>query len=355
MEQEKNTSNKINLSCPLPITNYDKILLAHGGGGSLMHDLIEKLFLRQFENPILNTLHDGAILEIDGLKIAFTTDSFVVDPIFFPGGNIGSLAVFGTINDLSVCGAKPLYISVSFIIEEGLPIEELWEIVQSMKNSAELANVKIVTGDTKVVERGKGDKIFINTTGIGIVRPNLNISPKNCKPNDIIIINGRIAEHGIAIISKRQGFEFETEILSDSAPLNGLVEAILETSDKVKMMRDPTRGGLASVLNEIAISSGFDIMIEECAIPISEEVKGACEILGFDPLYVANEGKLIVIVAPEDAEKVLQAMKNHPYGKDSAIIGKVMPETNQTVTLKTIIGTTRIIDMLSGEQLPRIC
>ncbi len=343
------------LSCPIPKSEYEKILLAHGGGGTLTHQLISKLFLNQFGNEFLNQLHDGAIFEINNTRIAFTTDSYVVNPIFFPGGNIGELAINGTVNDLSVCGAKPLFISVGFIIEEGFDIEDLWKIVLSMNEAAKQANVKIVTGDTKVVEKGKGDKIFINTSGIGIVYDGVSISPQNCKPKDVIILNGKIAEHGIAIMSEREGLEFETKIESDTAPLNGLVEEIIKVSKKISVMRDPTRGGLASTLNEIASSANVKIQIEESEIPISEEVLGACEILGLDPLYIANEGKLLVFVDESDAEEVLDVMKNHPYGKESRIIGRVVEKGEPIVLMKTLIGSTRIVDMISGEQLPRIC
>ncbi len=343
------------LSCPIPKSEYDKVLLAHGGGGTLTHQLITKLFLNQFGNEYLNQLHDGAIFEINGTKFAFTTDSYVVSPIFFAGGNIGELAINGTINDLTCCGAKPLFISVGFIIEEGFEIEELWKIVLSMKAAAEKANVQIVTGDTKVVEKGKGDKIFINTTGIGVVYDELNISPKNCRVGDVIILNGKIAEHGIAIMSEREGLEFETKIESDTAPLNGLVEEILKVSKKISVMRDPTRGGLASALNEIANSANVKIEIYENEIPISEDVMGACEILGLDPLYIANEGKILIFADESDAQKILEAMRRHPYGKESRIIGRVVEKGNPLVTMKTSIGSTRIVDMISGEQLPRIC
>lgn len=352
----KNSENiDIGLICPLPITDYKTILLAHGSGGTLSQSLILDIFVSQFDNPALNIMHDGAILNLDVKKLAFTTDSYVINPIYFPGGNIGTLAINGTVNDLSMCGAKPLYISTGFIIEEGFPIQDLWNIVQSMKIAALDAGVQIVTGDTKVVEHGSCDKIFINTSGIGIINETVNISPKNCKPGDMIIINGRIAEHGICIMSIREGFEFETEIKSDCANLNNLVENILKTSKNIHTMRDATRGGVASILNEIATSSNLGIELDEIKIPISEEVKGACEILGFDPLYVANEGKMVVFVAPQDSEKVLNIMKEHRFGADAAIIGRVTSENPGLVTMKTTIGSTRIVDMLSGEQLPRIC
>ncbi len=343
------------LSCPIPKSEYDKILLAHGGGGTLTHQLISKIFLNQFGNEYLNQLHDGAIFEINGTKFAFTTDSYVVKPIFFSGGNIGELAVNGTINDLVCCGAKPLFISVGFIIEEGFEIEDLWKIVLSMREAAENANVMIVTGDTKVVEKGKGDKVFINTSGIGIVYDGLNISPKNVKVGDVIILNGKIADHGIAIMSEREGLEFETKIESDTAPLNGLVDEILKVSKNISVMRDPTRGGLASALNEIASAANVKIEIFEEKIPISEEVVGACEILGLDPLYIANEGKILIFADENDADKIINVMRKHPYGKESNIIGKVVDKGEALVTMKTLIGSTRIVDMISGEQLPRIC
>jgi len=344
-----------NLNCPIPISDYEKVLLAHGGGGTLSHQLIQKMFFSQFNNPLLNQEHDGAIFEIGGTRFAFSTDSYVVQPIFFPGGNIGELAVNGTVNDLSMCGAKPLYLSCGFIIEEGFPMNELWEVVLAMKNAAEKANVQIVTGDTKVVDKGKGDKIFINTAGIGIIQNDVQISPANCKVGDVILLNGFIADHGIAIMSARENLSFETSIKSDCAPLNSLVEKILAVSKNIHVLRDPTRGGVASALNEIAQKANVGILIEEDKIPIREEVKAACELLGFDPLYIANEGKLLAMVAEEDAGKVLNEMKKHPYGKDSTIIGKVTAENLKTVIMKTSIGSKRIVDMLSGEQLPRIC
>jgi hydrogenase expression/formation protein HypE len=354
-----NEKTKINLTtgftCPIPKSEYDKILLAHGGGGSLSHQLISKMFLPQFDNELLNAQHDSAVFEIGKNKFAFTTDSYVIQPIFFPGGDIGKLAVNGTINDLAVSGAKPLYISAAFIIEEGLPIEDLWKIVLSMKEAAHKAEVQIVTGDTKVVERGKGDKIFINTSGIGIVEEEVDISPKNCRESDVIIINGSIADHGIAIMSAREGLTFETEIKSDTAPLNGLIQTILGASKNVHVMRDPTRGGVASTLKEIAMTAQMGIEIDEAKIPIKEEVKGACEILGFDPLYIANEGKVIIFAAKEDEKKILSVMSAHHFGKESRVIGKVVKEHPGTVVMKTIIGSTRVVEMITGEQLPRIC
>lgn len=342
--------------CPIPITEYPTILLAHGGGGKLTQMLIERVFLPAFANSALEVLHDGAVLEIMGIRLAFTTDSFVVSPIFFPGGDIGSLAVHGTVNDLAMCGAKPLALSAGFILEEGFPMEDLCRVVGSMKEAAARVGVPIVTGDTKVVDRGKGDGIFINTTGIGLIPPGIHISPGRAKPGDLILINGAIAVHGIAIMSVREGLEFETTILSDTAPLHDLVGRILEVGgDKVHVLRDPTRGGLASALNEIAAKARVGIILDEASIPIWEEVKGACEILGLDPLYVANEGKCLAIVARDKAEEVLEAMRAHPLGREAAIIGEVVEEHTGRVILRSRIGGMRIVEMLSGEQLPRIC
>ncbi|MBN1634425.1 MAG: hydrogenase expression/formation protein HypE [Ignavibacteria bacterium] len=343
------------MDCPVPKNDYDKILLAHGGGGTLMHRLIDDIFKSNFDNEILSQGNDSAIFEISGTKFAFTTDSYVVQPLFFPGGDIGTLAVNGTVNDLCVSGAKPLYISVGFIIEEGFPIEELEKIVISMKKSAEEAKIKIVTGDTKVINKKSGDGIYINTSGIGIVYDEVNISAGNLKPGDKIILSGKIADHGIAVMSARENLEFETEIKSDCAALNGLVDEIFSVSKNIKVMRDPTRGGVAGTLNEIAKSSGLGIKIYEDKIPVSEPVRGACEILGFDPMYVANEGKLIAFVKSKDAEKVLLKMQSHHLGKESVIIGEVTSENPARVIMKTVIGSSRIVDMISGEQLPRIC
>jgi hydrogenase expression/formation protein HypE len=342
-------------ACPLPIMEYKNVLLAHGGGGRLSHQLIKKMFASQFNNELLEPLHDGAILSLGGTRFAFSTDSYVINPIFFPGGDIGKLAVNGTVNDLSMCGARPLYLSAAFIIEEGLPMEELWRVVLSMETAAKAAGIQLVTGDTKVVDRGKGDKIFINTSGIGILPDGVKISPQYAKAGDKIILSGTIADHGIAIMSVREGLEFETQIESDCAPLHGLVETMLAASREIHVLRDPTRGGVASVLNEIAESASLGITIAENLIPVSEEVLGACEILGFDPLYVANEGKLLAFVAPTAAEKVLAAMRAHPLGKNAVVIGEVVADYPGTVILKTRIGGSRVVDMLSGEQLPRIC
>ncbi len=343
------------LACPIPIAEYPNVLLAHGSGGKLTHQLIQKMMASQFQNELLAPLHDGAIFSVDGKRFAFSTDSYVINPIFFPGGTIGELAVNGTVNDLAMCGARPLYLSSAFIIEEGLPMDELWRIVVTMQRAAQNAGVQLVTGDTKVVDKGKGDKIFINTSGIGVIENGIDINPCNAKVGDTIIVSGTIADHGIAIMSVREGLEFETQIVSDTAPLNGLVAAMMNASKEIHVLRDPTRGGVASALNEIAESAHVGISISENAIPMREDVRGACELLGFDPLYVANEGKLLAFVAQQDAEKILAAMRAHPLGKKSAIIGSVVAEHPSVVTMKTRIGSMRVVDMITGEQLPRIC
>ncbi|MFC2089260.1 hydrogenase expression/formation protein HypE [Bacteroidota bacterium] len=355
MDQEATGEKMMKLSCPVPISQYDKILLAHGGGGKLTNQLIEKLFYPLFDNEILQKGHDGAYLQTNTRSIAFTTDSFVVDPIFFPGGNIGDLAVNGTVNDLLCCGAIPKYLSLAFIIEEGLLIDDLWTILVSIKEAADAAGVSIVTGDTKVVPRGKGDQIFINTTGIGERIEGTNIGPDKCREGDVVIINGSIADHGIAIMSKRKGLTFETEIQSDTAALTKMVLSILEKHKEIHVLRDPTRGGLASALNEIASASSTEITINENQLPISDGVKGACEIMGFDPLYIANEGKILIILPENEADQVLGIMKEFEEGRDARIIGRVQKHDRGLLTLKTSIGSTRVINMISGEQLPRIC
>src|SRR5215467_11813508 len=310
-------------ACPLPITNYKEVVLAHGSGGKLTRQLIEKIVLPQFRNELLEPLHDGAIFSLGNERDAFTTDSFVVSPIFFPGGDVGSLAIHGTINDLAMCGARPLYLSASFILEEGLPMEDFWRVVQSMHDAADFAGVKLVTGDTKVVDRGKADKIFINTSGIGVVPVGVNIHPARAQVGDKVIISGQIAVHGIAIMSVREGLEFETEIASDSTPLHELVDALIAAKIDIHVLRDPTRGGVTSALTEIAQNAKVGMLLEEASIPISEEVKGACEILGLDPLYVANEGKLIAIVAAQDVDLLLSVMRLHSLGQQAAVIGEV--------------------------------
>jgi hydrogenase expression/formation protein HypE len=342
-------------TCPLPITNYREIVLAHGSGGKLSRQLMQSVILPRFRNDLLAPLHDGAIFTLGGVRLAFSTDSYVVSPIFFPGGDIGKLAVHGTVNDLAMCGARPLYLSVGFILEEGTPMPDFARVVDSMREAAGAAGVTLVTGDTKVVDRGKADGIFVNTSGIGMVPDGVNIGPARARPGDQILLSGEIAVHGIAIMSVREGLEFETEIASDTAPLNGLVETMLATGGDIHVLRDPTRGGVSSALTEIAQSAGVGMLLDEARIPIGEEVKGACEILGLDPLYVANEGKLIAIVPPADAGRILAAMRSHPLGREAAIIGAVTSGHPSFVLMKTRVGGTRVVDMLSGEQLPRIC
>jgi hydrogenase expression/formation protein HypE len=342
-------------SCPLPIAQYSQVLLAHGGGGKLTHELIEKLILPEFRNPALEQMHDGAMFSVGAERLAFSTDGYVIHPLFFPGGNIGELAVNGTVNDLAMCGARPLYLSSALIIEEGFAMEDLGRIVHSMQRAAQAAGIALVTGDTKVVDRGKGDGVFVTTSGVGVIPAGRDIHPHHAHPGDKILVSGPIAQHGIAIMSVREGLQFGTTITSDTAPLNGLVEAMFAACPGIHVLRDPTRGGVASTLNEIAGQAGAGMTIDETAIPIDEEVRGACELLGFDPLYVANEGKLLAIVPHEDADAVLAAMQSHPYGKRSAIIGEVTTDHPGVVIMKSAIGSSRIVDMLSGEQLPRIC
>ncbi len=343
----------MNYTCPVPINKYDTITLAHGGGGKLSGRLIHDLFIRELGNVWLNKAHDGAVLEMHG-KMAFSTDSFVVNPLFFPGGNIGDLAVNGTVNDLVCCGAVPQYLSLGLILEEGLLMDDLRRIILSIKDAAIYANVKIVTGDTKVVEKGKGDKIFINTSGVGIIPDGIIISPERCMSGDVVIVTGNIADHGISILTSREGLSFESSIKSDTAPLNGLSNILFQVTKDIHVLRDPTRGGIASALNEISTSSGCGILLNEKMIPVSDEVKGACEIMGFDPLYIANEGKLLIILPEKHASRVITEIRKHQLGKDAAIIGKVN-EGPPIVKITTVVGSTRIVDMISGEQLPRIC
>ncbi|MBC7330242.1 hydrogenase expression/formation protein HypE [bacterium] len=332
----------------------DRILLAHGGGGKLTRELIERLFLPFFKNSILSELGDSAVLEFENLKLAFTTDSYTVDPIFFPGGDIGSLSIYGTVNDLAMMGATPLYISASLIIEEGFPMEQLERITRSMKEACSRAGVYIVTGDTKVVGKGMADKIYITTAGIGIIPVNISFSFKNIREGDFVIINGPIGEHGIAILMTREGITLEGDIKSDSQPLNHIVEEMVKI-EGIKAMRDLTRGGLGAVLCEIASATGLAIHIEEEAVPIKPEVLSACEILGLDPLYVANEGKFIAIVSQDAGEEVLKVMREREEGKDSKIIGRIERQPKGKVVLRTKIGGSRIVEMPIGEELPRIC
>ncbi|MGW8207714.1 MAG: hydrogenase expression/formation protein HypE [Syntrophobacteria bacterium] len=332
-----------------------RIQMDHGAGGRASHDLVAKTFMPALANPILKELNDSALLNFQDVRLAMSTDSYVVDPIFFPGGDIGSLAVHGTVNDLAMRGAQPCYLSVGFILEEGLEITDLEKLLTSMAEAAREAGVQVVAADTKVVERGKADRIFINTAGVGIIAPGVDIAGQNAKPGDFVLINGPVGDHGIAVLSTREGLSFQTEIQSDSAPLNGLVSDMLEVSRNIHVLRDPTRGGVATALNEVANQSAVGIELEESSLPVRPEVNAACEMLGLDPLYVANEGKVLVMVAPEDADQVLYKMRQHPLGRDSCIIGRVVSEHPGRVVLHTGIGGRRIVDMLSGEQLPRIC
>src|ERR1700728_1699770 len=347
--------------CPLPIFEHPQIVLGHGSGGKLSAELIEKVFVSRFRNSTLEKMDDQAVLEIGGTRLAFTTDSFVVTPIFFPGGDIGSLAVNGTVNDLAVGGATPLYMAAAFILEEGLSAAELARVVDSMALAARNAGVQLVTGDTKVVNRGKGDKVFITTTGIGLVDRPTRLSADCARPGDKIVLSGFVGDHGITILSQRENLEFESSLESDCAALHGLVSAMLDEADAggalegVRVMRDPTRGGVATVLNEIAVRSRAGMLLRENKIPVRDTVRGACEMLGLDPLYVANEGKLVAIVAPEIAERVLSVMQQHPLGAHSCIIGEVIDHPQGMVLMKTSVGGTRVVDVLFGEQLPRIC
>jgi len=343
----------MDISCPSPHNNYDKILLAHGSGGRLSDRLVHDIIIKELGDTYIDSSHDGAILDIPG-QLAFTTDSFVVSPLFFPGGDIGHLAVNGTVNDLVSCGATPLYLSLSLILEEGLPVNELVRVISSMAAAARRAGIKIVTGDTKVVEKGKADKIFINTAGVGSLAQNRNISPYRCMVGDAIIITGTIADHGISILSTREGLSFESPVTSDCAPMNEIAELIFSVTDDIHVLRDPTRGGIASALNEISHTSDKEIIIDEASLPFKEQVKGACEIMGIDPLYLANEGKLLVFIPDKHADNVLKTIKSHPLGREAAIIGRVS-NGEPGVKIKTLVGSTRIVDMISGEQLPRIC
>ena len=343
------------MSCPTPLPAKDTILLGHGSGGKLSAELVRDVFLPAFKNPALSKLDDQAIVQVNGSRIAITTDSFVVKPLFFPGGDIGSLAVHGTVNDLAMGGAQPLFLSAAFILEEGLSMDVLRRVVESLHKAADSAGVQVVTGDTKVVEKGSGDGLFINTTGIGLVPDGLEMSADRARPGDKVLLSGSIGDHGIAILAQREGLEFESAIQSDSAALHTLVAEMLKVTGDIRCMRDPTLGGLSSTLNEIAAQSRVGIELIERAIPIRDEVKGACELLGLDPLYVANEGKLVAIVEPSVAETVLAAMRRHPLGKDAQIIGTVTEKNPGLVVMRTPLGTTRIVDMLAGDQLPRIC
>ena len=342
-------------TCPAPLATKDVVLLGHGSGGKLSAELMREIFLPAFANPVLSRLEDQAVLEVAAGRLAFTTDSFVVKPLFFRGGDIGSLAVHGTVNDLAMGGAQPRALSAAFILEEGFSLADLRRIADSMAQAAKRAGVAIVTGDTKVVERGSGDGVYINTAGIGMVAEGVDVSAANARPGDAVILSGAIGDHGATILTQRQGLELEGDLVSDSAPLNGLVDALLSATREVRTMRDPTRGGLASALNEIAAQSRVGIALREEAIPVHAGVRGACEVLGLDPLYVANEGKMVAIVPAAVAEAVVDAMRRHPLGVEAAVIGSVVANHPGLVTMRTAFGTSRIVDMLAGDQLPRIC
>jgi hydrogenase expression/formation protein HypE len=343
------------LSCPVPIMSHDSVQMAHGAGGKLSAELIDRIFLPRFSNLTLDKLEDQAVLENPAARLAFTTDTFVVDPIFFPGGDIGDLAINGTVNDVCMSGAVPKYLSVGFILEEGLDFETLHRIALSMESAAKQAGVTIVTGDTKVVNRGSCDKIFINTSGIGVLDPEINISASRLTAGDKIIISGSLADHGMAVMTSREGLSFQSTVHSDTAALNSLVADMLSASKDIHAMRDPTRGGLATSLNEFAKSSQKGIRLDEAAIPVKPDVRGACEVLGIDPLYVANEGKLVCVLPAEIADDMLAKMRAHELGQDAAIIGEVTEDHTGLVFMTTGLGATRIVDMPIGEQLPRIC
>ena len=347
--------NPEDFSCPLPIMEYETIQLAHGSGGRLSAELVSRFFLPRFGNETLNRLEDQAVVDFPQGRLALTTDSFVVDPLFFPGGDIGDLAINGTVNDVCMSGATPLYLAAAFIIEEGLPMVTLHRILLSMEKAAKSAGVQIVTGDTKVVNRGCCDKLFITTTGVGRVPAGANISAANLQAGDKIILSGSIGDHGMAILTSREGLSFASRVQSDTAALNGLVARMLQASPTIHAMRDPTRGGLATTLNEFAAASGVGIVLQEAAIPVRPEVRGACEVLGIDPMYVANEGKLVAVVPGEVADTVVAAMRSHPLGREAAIIGEVVAENRGMVVMRNALGAQRIVDMPVGEQLPRIC
>jgi hydrogenase expression/formation protein HypE len=343
------------LSCPFPIQNHPTVLLAHGGGGKLMHQLIGKMFLPAFRNPLLESQHDASVFQAGTQRLALTTDSYVVHPLFFPGGDLGSLAIHGTVNDLAMAGARPLYLSAAFIIEEGLPMETLWRIVSSMRQAAQQAGVQVITGDTKVVDKGKGDGLFINTAGVGVLEHSLKIAPRSVQPGDVILVNGDLGRHGMAIMAVREGLEFESAIESDSAPLAEPVLQLLAAGIQVHCLRDLTRGGLTSVLNEISEAANLALAVEEQLIPVREDVRAACEILGLDAFQVACEGRFAAFVPEREAGPALELLRAHPAGSGACRIGRVTDQRAAKVLLKSAIGVQRILDMASGEQLPRIC
>ena len=345
-----------NWTCPLPLRDYPAIVMGHGGGGKLGNELVEHLFLPAFRNPALENLGDAAVFELGSGSLAMSTDSFVVQPLFFPGGSIGALAVNGTVNDLAVSGAEPRFLSASFILEEGFPLAQLAAVVNAMSEAAATAGVRIVTGDTKVVERGHGDGCYINTAGVGVVRPGISVGPTRALPGDVVIVSGTMGDHGMAIMSVREGLEFESPIVSDCAALNGMIADVLEAvGPAIHAMRDPTRGGLASTLNEIATSSNVGVDIDETVMPVRTEVQSACDLLGLDPVYVANEGKAVFFVAPDGADRVLQILRAHSLGRNAARIGQVTAQHPRMLVARTAMGANRVIPTQIGEQLPRIC
>ena len=349
------SSPNFSATCPLPISQYPHVLMAHGGGGRLMHRLLEDVFGKAFSNPLLDTRHDSAQFNVPLGRLAMTTDSYVVRPIFFPGGDIGSLAVHGTVNDLAMSGARPLYLSSAFIIEEGLPMETLWRVVCSMRDAAKKCGVQIITGDTKVVDKGKGDGLFINTTGLGVLAHSLNIAPQNVQPGDAVIVSGDLGRHGMAIMAVREGLEFESQIESDSAAVHEPVLELIKAGVEIHCLRDLTRGGLASALNEIAEAAGVKIAIEQNAVPVRADVSAACEILGLDVLHVANEGRFVAFVPAQEVESALAILRRHEVSENAVVIGRLVEKAAPLVTVKSTLGVSRILDMPSGEQLPRIC
>lgn len=344
-----------NTACPVPVSEHSRVLMVHGSGGKQTHQLIENLFGRAFSNPILDARHDSAQFTVPPGKLAMTTDSYVVRPIFFPGGDIGSMAVHGTVNDLAMSGARPFYLSCGFIIEEGMPMESLQRVVSSMRDAAKYCDVQIVTGDTKVVDNSGGEGLFINTTGIGVIESHWNITPQAVRPGDAVLVSGDLGRHGMAIMAVREGLQFESAIESDSAPIHEPVLELITAGVEVHCLRDLTRGGLAAALNEIAEAAGVKISVEEKCIPIREDVHAACEMLGLDPLHVANEGRFVVFVAAKDAGQALQILRRHPVSAGAVMMGSVSQTSTPLVIIKSTIGASRILDMPSGEQLPRIC
>jgi hydrogenase expression/formation protein HypE len=343
------------LSCPTPLAHGDIVQLAHGGGGTLTSRLIDTMFVPAFRNPHLDSLGDGAVFSVGDARLAFTTDSFVVKPVFFPGGDIGSLAVHGTVNDLAMCGAEPLHLSAGFILEEGFPMDDLERVVAGMAEASRSVGVSVVTGDTKVVDRGKGDGIYVNTSGVGRVRDGVTVGPGRAQVGDAVLVSGPVGDHGIAVMAAREGIDFETTLVSDSAPVVAPVAALLEAVPDTRVLRDPTRGGLATALGEVAVASRVGIRVEEAEIPVRDEVRGACELLGFDPLYVACEGRFLAVVPGERAEAALDAVRSQPGGEGARLIGRVVTEDPGRLVMRNRIGSHRLLERLSGEQLPRIC